>query len=68
MKKSKLDTNKYVIQEIYSEKQSVKITRNIITKLMAEALQVNKIPLLIIGLTNANETLRLEIMMKKEKK
>lgn len=68
--KGDLKSDEYVIEVKFTEKKGYRLTTKVIKKIWEEALEANKLPLLIIGIDDeTNQCLwRLKIDIERERK
>jgi len=64
--KGDLKTEDYCIECKFTEKKGYRITTNILKKIWEEALESNKLPLMIVGIKDENSTWNLQIQINKE--
>lgn len=64
--KGDIITNEYVIDAKYTEKKGFRISTKMLEKLWNEALDSNKMPLLIIGIKDQNINWTITCQIKKE--
>lgn len=66
--KGDLKTEDYVIECKFTEKKGFRISTKILEKIWGEALDANKLPLLIVGIKDGNTQWNLKIELNKEMK
>lgn len=66
--KGDLKTEDYVIECKYTEKKGFRISTKILEKIWGEALDANKLPLLIVGIKDGTTQWNLKIELNKETK
>jgi len=66
--KGDLKTEDYVIECKYTEKKGFRISTKILEKIWGEALDANKLPLLIIGIKDGTVQYNLTVRINKETK
>jgi len=64
--KGDLKTEDYVIECKFTEKKGFRISTKILEKIWGEALDANKLPLLIIGIKDGTVQYRLTVQINKE--
>jgi hypothetical protein len=64
--KGDLKTEDYLIECKYTEKKGFRITTKILKKLWEESLDRNKLPALVVGIKDENETWILNVQVQKE--
>lgn len=66
--KGDLKTEDYVIECKFTEKKGFRISTKILEKIWGEALDANKLPLLIVGIKDGTTQWNLKIELNKETK
>lgn len=64
--KGDMRTEDYVIECKYTDKKGFRLTTAILKKIWTEALEANKLPLMIVGIKGETETWNLKIEINKE--
>jgi hypothetical protein len=66
--KGDLKTSDYVIEAKFTEKKGFRISTKILEKIWGEALDANKLPLLLVGIKDGTTQWNLKIELNKEMK
>ena len=66
--KGDLKTKDYVIECKFTEKKGFRITTKMLQKIWNEALDANKLPLIVVGIKNDKELWTIKCQIKKEMK